>query len=198
MADFMKAHEFTAKWEGGISDHPADRGGYTAYGVCIAFLNDLYNTGSGRDFLASLGIRGMITRELMRRMIDRETAAKIFRFYFWDGQKAGELPSQSLATVWYDMAVNHGRGGGGRMLQQALNNAIRAGLVVDGAIGPKSLAALKGAAGADGKVCAAEALRIRENFFNNLVAKRPSQKVFLKGWLNRARDLKRYIEKFDS
>lgn len=194
MADFMKAHEFTAKWEGGISDHPADRGGYTAYGVCFAFLNDLYNEKAGRAFLASLGIKGPITKTLMIKKIDRNVAAEIFRFYFWDGQKIGELESQTLATVWYDMAVNHGKGGGGRMIQQALNNAEKAKLVVDGVIGPLSLAALKKARGSR---CALEALRIRENFYRNLVARRPSQKSFLKGWLNRAADLKRFIARFE-
>lgn len=195
MADFNEAHRFTAKWEGGISDHPADSGGYTAYGVCWAFLNDLYNTASGRKFLAGMGIAGPITRQLMTKKIDREAAARIFRFHFWDGQKIGELESQSLATVWYDLIVNHGIGGGGRMLQQALNNVMKSGLAVDGVIGPKSRAALKTASG---KACALEAVRVRENFFRNLAAKKPSQKVFLKGWLNRAADLRDYVSGFEA
>lgn len=194
MADFEKAHGFTAKWEGGISDDPNDAGGYTAYGVCTAFLNDLYNSKSGRAFLAGLNIRGPITRAVMKR-IDRDKAAAIFKYYFWDGQELGALSSQALALAWYDMSVNHGRAGGTRMIQQALNNMMAAGLVVDGIRGPKTMAQAHKASGNPGRIAALEAVRIREAFYRNLAARKPSQKAFLKGWLNRAADLKTYINK---
>ena len=33
----------------------------------------------------------------------------------------------------------------------------------------------------------------RERFYNNLVAAKPSQEVFLHGWINRVDDLRRYV-----
>ena len=40
-AFFQKAHDFTARWEGGLSDHPADPGGLTKYGVSLRWVQDL-------------------------------------------------------------------------------------------------------------------------------------------------------------
>lgn len=194
MANFEIAHKITAKWEGGISDHPADRGGYTAYGVSEEFLKDLYSSASGRVFLDSLGLGSRFDKELMKKKLTRDLAARIFRFHFWDGQGIGGFESQALATVYYDASVNHGKGGATKMLQQALNNKAGARLAVDGAIGPKTRAALPRNNDGKNMDAALEFLRIRENFFRNLVYRRPSQKVFLKGWLNRNADLSSYIK----
>ena len=34
-------HAFTAQWEGGLTDHPADPGGLTNYGVSLRWVQDL-------------------------------------------------------------------------------------------------------------------------------------------------------------
>lgn len=189
MADFGIAHKFTAKWEGGISDHPTDRGGYTAYGVCEEFLKDLFTSATGRVFLRSLGFSASFRKAEMKRLLSPDVAARIFRYSFWDGQDLSPWPSQALATVYYDMSVNHGKHGACLKLQQALNNSGGAGLKVDGIYGPATRAAAMG----QGRDAALELIRIRENYFRNIVQNRPSQKVFLKGWLNRAADLKRHV-----
>ena len=38
---FESAHAFTAQWEGGLTDHPADPGGLTNYGVSLRWVQDL-------------------------------------------------------------------------------------------------------------------------------------------------------------
>lgn len=194
MADFIQAHEFTAKWEGGITDHPADRGGYTAYGVSTEFFRELLGRQAGYAFLKGLGFSRPFQAAQMRK-ITRKLAAEIFRFEFWDGQELGDWPSQALATVYYDMSVNHGKGGACRMLQQTLNAVEGAGLKVDGQLGPLSKAAAKNARGL---ICALWLLDRREAYFNSIVASRPSQKVFLKGWLNRTNDLRKLVRKLDN
>ena len=187
MGDFNWAHKFTAKWEGGISDHPADKGGYTAYGVSTALMKDICSRRGGQAFLSGLGLVPPVNRAFMRK-ITKDTAARIFNFEFWLPLALDEIPDP-LACVWYDMAVNHGKGRATRLIQQALNNSLKAGLKVDGASGPLT----KKAAMKAGKVCAQEALRLRMTFFNNLCQANPSQQVFLNGWLNRAKDLQKYI-----
>jgi len=39
--------------------------------------------------------------------------------------------------------------------------------------------------------------KLREEFYNRIVKNNPSQKVFLKGWLNRISDLRKYIAAWD-
>ena len=38
---FQLAHAFTARWEGGLSDHPPDPGGITNHGVSLRWVQDL-------------------------------------------------------------------------------------------------------------------------------------------------------------
>lgn len=189
MAQFEQAHKFTARWEGGISDHPADRGGYTAYGVSQEFLKDMFASACGRVFLTGLGFSPYFDLAEMKKKMTPLIAARIFCFEFWQGQDLSQWPSQELATVYYDMSVNHGRAGACRMLQQALNAVNGAGLKVDGKLGPLTRAAAhKGDRGTAMKLC-----ELREAYFKKICQSRPSQAVFLKGWLNRVKDLRKHI-----
>ena len=54
MADFLKAHAFTARWEGRLVDHPSDPGGITNYGVSLRWLRSL-----GSE---TLTVTGILTR----------------------------------------------------------------------------------------------------------------------------------------
>lgn len=207
MADsekFNKAHIFVQKWEGGISDHPADKGGYTAYGVCTAFMRDFMAKPANRVWAGSeLGLEipkgGCVDRAFMRK-ITKDMAARIFKRAFWD---ALDLDSHSLKTAVcvYDCAVNSGSGRSVRLLQQAHNNLkskTAAALVVDGLIGPKTHAAIKALAASRETELVNELIRLRELFLRNIVKSNPSQSVFLKGWLNRTADLRKYVSGLSS
>ena len=39
--NFTLAHTFTARWEGGLSDHEADPGGITNHGISLRWVTDL-------------------------------------------------------------------------------------------------------------------------------------------------------------
>jgi lysozyme family protein len=59
-------------------------------------------------------------------------------------------------------------------------------VTVDGAVGPKTLAALDDlTARKSVKEIAAEYNRLRGEYFHAIVRNRPASSVFLKGWLNR-------------
>lgn len=189
MAEFQKAHWFTARWEGGISDHPNDKGGYTAFGVSTEFMKDFAARPKNRTLLESLGLSGIVNRHYMKK-IDARMAARIFRAAFWDIHSLDDF-AQAPATTIYDACVNHGEKTGLRLFQQAINNSSSSKLAVDGIMGPKTREAIL----AHGKEACQEALRLRIQRYHNIVARKPGQKCFLKGWLNRANDLKKYLEK---
>ena len=185
--NFIVAHKFTAEWEGGISDHPADRGGVTAYGASIEFVKDLASTASGKSFLQGIGVALPITRAVILKLTPGQVA-QMFNYKFWQPHGLDRLPLRPAGLI-YDASVNHGARAGARLAQRGYNKLAGNGekLAEDGIVGPKTVGAL--AAGADALVKAI--IQARRDYYHAIVAGRPSQKVFLKGWLNRADALER-------
>lgn len=187
---FQQAHAFTAHWEGKISDHPADRGGVTAYGASLAFVRGIAETASGRNLLQGLNISLPITCETIRKLTP-EQVRTLFRHEFWDPLKLDELPVR-VATLIYDAAVNHGPAQAVRFAQRGHNACTTFGqkLAVDGILGIETRKALRRATP---KVLG-ECLNARRNFYDSIVARDSSQRVFLRGWLNRVHALEKYLE----
>lgn len=235
---FAQSQAFVAMAEGGISDHPADRGGVTAHGASLAFVRGIAASQAGKDLLRSLGIaaNGEIDREVILGL-SREQVAKLFRHEFWDKAGLDQLCASGLhlgpAMVIYDTAVNCGLRTAVRLAQRGFNSlpegqgsgrgisGARAGsatgqkpdhaaiassqgrsvaraldatgptlvpsLVVDGSLGPKTRAALLAC---DQPALARAILAARCQYYRDIVAARPSQAVFLRGWLARCQRLK--------
>lgn len=188
--NFSIAHKFTAKWEGGESDHPDDGGGLTKYGVSLKFLGGLSGTQSNRDVLERMGIRLPITRQVIYDLT-RDQAASLFRWQFWDKLRLSLIPLRP-AVVLYDAAVNSGPAQSVKLAQRGYNRCVAYGqpLVVDGIMGPATRAAMQLA---DTDKALTAMLDAREAFFQTIVANNPSQQVFLRGWINRVDDLRRYV-----
>ena len=188
--NFSIAHKFTAKWEGGESDHPDDGGGLTKYGVSLKFLGGLSGTQSNRDVLERMGIRLPITRQVIYDLT-RDQAASLFRWQFWDKLRLGLIPLRP-AVVLYDAAVNSGPAQSVKLAQRGYNRCVTYGqpLMVDGIMGPATRAAMQLA---DTDKCLSAMLDAREKFFQTIVDNNPSQQVFLRGWINRVDDLRRYV-----
>ena len=185
---FELAQKFVAKWEGGVSDHPDDRGGVTAYGVSLAYLAGLSGAATGRNLIQNLGLPLPVSRETVLA-VTPAIAAALFRHSFWDRTKIGKL-SPRLALATYDCAVNMGPGAAIKLLQKGIRLA-GPKIAADGIIGQETL---KAQAGLEAEILG-HALALREDRYRNICASNPSQKVFLKGWLNRTADLRRYITK---
>lgn len=184
---FMKVIPFTMKWEGGLSDDPADTGGLTKYGVCQEFLSDC--AARHPEWLKQVGISNTGSIRSMVRALSKPQAEDLFRLAFWEPYRLDELPLAVAACV-FDMNVNHGGGNAVRIAQRACNKALTGDpLAVDGKMGPKTRAALALMGTDTGIESLCEA---RRAFYRQIVDARPSQRVFLKGWLNRADDLERF------
>ena len=184
---FNKAHKFTAIWEGGVSDHPNDRGGVTAFGASIEFVKGIASTASGKNFLQAQSIKLPITRATILSLT-KEQAAAMFKREFWDKLGLDRLPYRQ-ALLLYDAAVNHGPKKAVVLSQRGCNKLVTYGvrLEEDGIIGPKTLAALK----ADTDALVKAIIQARREYYAAIVENKPDQQVFYKGWLNRANALER-------
>jgi len=219
---FQLAHAFTARWEGGLAEHPADPGGLTNYGVSLRWVQDLAEQARqecrrpSRDcgqcppaqsaachwHELDLDTDGDVDADDVRACT-RAQAARLFRQHFWDKLDCRRLPLP-LAVTLYDGAVNMGAPRAVRQLQQALNLTGEAELehfspiAGDGLMGPRTreLADALAETGLDW-FAARQSLRLRETFYRDLAARRPSMKVFLEGWRRRVRALARYLAELE-
>ncbi|WP_367276335.1 glycoside hydrolase family 108 protein, partial [uncultured Desulfovibrio sp.] len=215
---FSLAHAFTARWEGGLAEHPADPGGLTKYGVSMRWVQDLAReareeclrlrrscdgcvrpaAGDCAWQALDLDMDGDVDADDVRACT-RAQAAALFRRHFWDRLACGRLPLP-LAVTLYDGAVNMGPARAVRQLQSAMNLVGEAELehwnpiAEDGLMGPKTRELAEALNGVDLAFRAArQSLRRREAFYRDLAVRRPSMKVFLQGWRNRVADLAAYL-----
>ena len=113
--NFDQAFDALLKHEGGYSDHAADPGGKTRYGITEAVAREV-------------GYRGDM------RELPLDLAKQIYKNRYWDAVKADQLPS-AVRYLVFDAAVNSGVGQAARWLQRAVK------VKDDGVIGPMTLMA---------------------------------------------------------
>jgi lysozyme family protein len=150
--------------EGGWADHPKDPGGATMKGVTI---------GTYSDFLG----RPATKPEL--RAISEAHLEAIYRRRYWDAVRADELPA-GVDYCTFDAAVNSGPTRAARWLQIAIG-----GVVVDGEIGPRTVAAARDVAPAwvINRYC-----DVRLAFLKTL----KTWPTFGKGWARRVEDVRKH------
>ena len=117
--NFDQAFNILLKHEGGFSDHPADPGGKTRFGITEAVAREA-------------GYRGDM------RELPLDLAKRIYKDRYWDAVRAEELPAAVRYAV-FDAAVNSGPRQAIRWLQRAV------GVRDDGIIGPITLGAVRAA-----------------------------------------------------
>jgi len=159
---FDACHAITAKWEGGWSDHPADPGGKTMYGITQATLSSWL----GRPASAT---------EI--RSLTKQQAQAIYRDRYWKRVSGDQLPPGVDLCV-YDFGVNSGPDRAVRSLQTAL------GVKADGWVGELTLAALR-LRDADKLI---NTLCDRRLAFLKAL---PTWSKFGKGWANRVADVRK-------
>ena len=177
---FDRAIAFSLKWEGGrnftiVSGRPvikgsakADLGGATAYGITWSTLKTAYKTGIvPHDDICKLTL---------------DEAKLIYKKNYWDKYKWYELEFP-VALCCLDCCINHGQFA--YILQRAVVDCGQS-VIIDGKFGPKTFAALKTCEPAK---LAKAIYNQRKKYYEKIVARNPSQKVFLKGWMRRADEM---------
>lgn len=161
--------------EGGYSDHPADRGGATRFGITESVARAEGFAGEMRHFA-------------------RPAAAAIYRRLYWvrPGFDRVAERAPTIAAELFDTGVNMGPTVATVFLQRALNALNRGAsdygdIALDGRIGPLTLAALdrflalRSQAGEVVLLKAIEALQGER--YLSLAESRPANEAFLYGWL---------------
>lgn len=166
MSDFTKAIKVVLAHEGGISDHPADHGGYTRYGVTWPFFREAFPDGTKDDFFR----------------LDQAAAEGAYKRVLWDRWRLWQVNDQTIATKLMDMMVNLGARTATRMCQQALS-LIGHPTTPDGFLGHYTMQAINAALP---RLLLHELKRQQREYYERIVALHPDQQAFLKGWLRRA------------
>ncbi len=150
----------TLAHEGGYSNNPSDAGGETKYGI------------SKRSY-PNVDIKNLTL----------EQAKAIYKKDFWDNQGYSQIEDIPLASKVFDLGVNMGTKNAVILLQRALKANGFKSLEDDGVYGSATNEALKNT---DPKKVLIALRSEAAGYYRRLVASNSSQKVFLKGWLNRA------------
>ena len=149
----------------GFSNDPNDHGGATMVGVTI---------GTFRSYYKYKGRRVPTVTQL--KNIPYKEWRDIIHSIFWAKWKADLIEDQNVANMLVDWIWTSGQGVGIKKVQKLL------GLTTDGIVGPKTLAAVNAQ---DPKELIKKVYNARVAHFNSIVKNSPSQKKFLKGWMNR-------------
>ena len=172
-SDFDEAISFTLRWEGGYVNHPDDPGGETNMGITKGALGAAY-------------ANGLVPHNSVKDLT-REQAKAIYRAKYWDKVGCGKM-TDPIGKIVFDLIVNHGQAGMTRIVQRACN-VVGAALAVDGKYGAKTKAALFEYMESHTAALAEQLLMFRKKLYDDIVAGKPSQRVFLKGWYNRLNGL---------
>lgn len=171
MDRFQKIFEYLLKVEGGYSDDKYDSGGKTKYGIIEVEARRYGYKGHMRD----------MPIEIARDIYDKK---------YYHGNRLNEVVNDKIALSICDWIVNSGTWGA-KKAQQALNIINNSNLVVDGKIGNQTLFALN-------HVDPDEFLQVyhefQRKFYRGIVATRPTQNVFLRGWLNRVDRKEKFLK----
>lgn len=161
--------------EGGYSNHPADKGGPTRWGVTQQVARAYGYKGDMRDF-------------------PREQAVEIYRRRYWTQPGFDKVAQRypRVAEELFDTGINMGQPTAIRFLQRALNALNRGAsdygdIAVDGYdIGPVTLAALDGyraKRGAAGETVLMRALESLQGArYIDISESRPANEAFTYGW----------------
>ena len=179
--------------EGGYVYDPDDSGKCTNHGITQA-LADQYKTTLKTKFGWNGNMRNLTT----------EMAFFIYKTHFWDKMKLDEVMKRSvfLADRLFDLGINAGKSVAVKNLQRYLNvmnnrQTYWKDIDADGAMGPKSLAALdayiakRRETGKDYLIDAM--LDMQSTYYIELAERREKDEKFIYGWQARKRrERKRY------
>jgi lysozyme family protein len=187
MADFDPALQRTLVHEGGYARDPRDRGGETYKGVARTRHPGWEGWARIDRARRARGFPGNLADDAVLQA----AVTAFYRRHFWEPLRGDVLPDQSVAEELFDSGVNMGLTRAVEFLQRALNvlnrdGTLYADLVVDGDLGPKTLAALRAYLKKDKAELLVTILNVLQGMrYIELMTQSPIQEAFARGWFKR-------------
>ncbi len=167
MADVKKLAPIISKWEGGFVNDSTDRGGATNMGITLETWKSVGYDKDGDGDIDAKDVR-LLTATDFHPVLKR----------YWNRWQATNIVNQSVANILVDWVWGSGKWG--IIIPQRLM-----GLTADGIVGTKTLNRVNNS---DQKELFEKIFAARKKFLQNIVKNDPSQKKFIKGWINRLND----------
>lgn len=192
MANVDSLLPYILKFEGGFVNDPADAGGATNKGVTIATWRQV---GYDKDGDGDIDVADL------KLLTNADVRNRVLKPAFWDRWKADRIKSQGVANILVDWVWGSGKHG--IVIPQRL-----LGVVADGIVGEKTLAAVNAA---DPRQLFDAIFEARKKFLHDITnqsiaryerkigrkateaeLKKHTNKRFIKGWLNRLEAIKQF------
>ena len=192
MANVDSLLPYILKFEGGFVNDPADAGGATNKGVTIATWRQVGYDKDGD---------GDIDVDDLKLLTDADVRNRVLKPHYWDRWKGDRIKSQGVANILVDWVWGSGKHG--IVIPQRL-----LGVVPDGIVGEKTLAAINAA---DPQQLFDTIFEARKKFLHDITnqsvaryerkigrkateaeLKKHTNKRFIKGWLRRLEAIKEF------
>lgn len=142
----------------------------------VGYVDDPLDRGGETKY----GIAFNANQDVDIKALDWETAKQIYFERYWLTGHCDKLPPR-IAVLHFDGCVNHGIGRAAKFLQAAV------GMSTDGIIGKQTLNAVYNQ---DEIELCISICDQRADFYKAIVARKPEQVRFLKGWLRRITEMR--------
>lgn len=192
MANVDSILPYILKFEGGFVNDPADAGGATNKGVTIATWRQV---GYDKDGDSDIDV------DDLKLLTDADVRNRVLKPHYWDRWKGDRIKSQGVANILVDWVWGSGKHG--IVIPQRL-----LGVVPDGIVGEKTLAAVNAA---DPRQLFDAIFEARKKFLHDITnqsvakyerkigrkateaeLKKHTNKRFINGWLNRLEAIKQF------
>ena len=181
---FLKAIKIIFRNEGGYVNNPNDKGGKTNMGITQSTLNT--------------AVKNKITNISDVKNLTRDVCEDIYYKMYWLPSKAEDMFSP-IDLIHFDIAVNSGIKNANILFQKTINRLLGKDiLIVDGIIGKQTFLQFNSLIKSkdDAINFSNTLLDLRKVFYENIIRRNSSQKVFYNGWMNRIKHLRDTITKY--
>lgn len=178
MANYNQAIEIILKNEGGYQEHPNDKGNYNSKGLLVG-------TNHGISAPTLERWKGRTITQIEMKQLSLREAKEIYKKYYWLPIWGENILDQDNAEIIFDHSVNAGVGSASILVQKTLNG-IGSFLVLDGAIGKKTITELNKT---NQHIFFNEFRRNRIEYYKSISG--GSNSVFARGWIKRVIDFKK-------